>query len=81
MATQHPIRPAKPDKWDRIHYPDISASKNEMIRKARRLGFCEFWPSGDNQGAFTCRGARDFLNDKRMSKIFAKEQPKRESKP
>jgi hypothetical protein len=55
------------DQWDEINYPELTKDENQIIRKARRLGFADFYPSFPNaetQSKNTLNGAIKYLNEK-----------------
>ena len=55
----------KKDEWDSINYENLTSKENELIRKARRNGFAEFYPALPNwesQGINTLKAAKEHLN-------------------
>jgi len=53
------------DQWDEINYPELTKEENEIIRKARRLGFADFYPAFPNaetQSKITLSGAIEHIN-------------------
>lgn len=60
MKTQR-----KKDEWDSINYENLTSKENELIRKARRNGFAEFYaafPNWQSQGINTLKAAKEYLN-------------------
>lgn len=54
----------KKDEWDSINYENLTSKENELIRKARRNGFAEFYPAYPNwqsQGTNTLKAAKEYL--------------------
>lgn len=62
MPTKKKAKTPAKDQWDDIHYGEISAHKNEIIRIARRMGFDSFFPGSERQGIFTYNAAIEFLS-------------------
>jgi hypothetical protein len=53
------------DQWDEINYPELTKEENQTIRKARRLGFGDFYPAFPNaetQSKRTLNGAVEYIN-------------------
>lgn len=58
------MKKQKKDEWDSINYDNLTPEENELIRKARRAGFAEFYPmfpSWTDQGINTLKAAKQFL--------------------
>ena len=57
----------KKDQWDAINYPELDAYENDQIRRARRLGYAEFFPcvpNGNVQARRTFEGATKYIKFK-----------------
>lgn len=59
----------KRDEWDDVHYEDINDVQNEVIRLARRTGFCVFYPYTAAQGKLTYNAAIQHINSLDKEKI------------
>lgn len=48
--------------WDG-YFQELSKEDNALIKQAREMGFCTFWPVGENQAINTLAGAMRYLGE------------------